>query len=135
MAKILVVEDEPDIQQLIQLTVEHKGHTTVTADNGEVAVEVALKERPDLIIMDVNLPRLDGYEACRRIRAQAVLAKTQVVFLSVRGADREIRAGFSAGATEYLVKPFAPDVLLKTLTSILERPKEEQALRPAPGAS
>src|SRR3990172_405691 len=121
MAKILIAEDEPDTQMLVKLTVEHAGHICLTADDGQAAVEQAQKDRPDLIILDVNMPRLNGFDACRRIRADPLLAGVPVVFLSVRGALQEVAAGFDAGATEYLVKPFAPAQLLRVVSEVLAK--------------
>lgn len=119
MPKILVVDDEPDILNLIVIALSHAGYVLVTAEDGLAAITVARQEMPDLILMDVKMPKLNGYEACRRIKAEVALQHIPVMFLSVRGADDEIQIGFEAGAAEYLVKPFAPDELLRRVASVL----------------
>ena len=123
MAKILIAEDEPDIRNLITLTLRHAGHEVATADDGQAAYEQAREVAPALIILDVKMPRLNGYEACKRIKADPALKDVPVVFLTVRGADREVQEGFEAGAAEYLVKPFAPAELIQCVARLLAPPK------------
>jgi two-component system, OmpR family, alkaline phosphatase synthesis response regulator PhoP len=120
MAKILVADDEPDIQTFLILALEHVGHEVLSAEDGEEAIGLALRETPDLILMDVRMPVMDGYEACRRIRAIPSLQHVPVVLLSVRGADA-VQRGLDAGATEYVVKPFALEKLLERVSEILAR--------------
>jgi CheY-like chemotaxis protein len=121
MAKILVAEDERDIRDLIQFTLEFAGHQVVTAANGEEAVHVAQREVPELILSDVRMPRLSGYEACKLIKADPATAHIPVVFLSAKGQDAEVQSGLDAGAAEYLLKPFAPDQLMAKVAEILAR--------------
>jgi CheY-like chemotaxis protein len=121
MAKILVAEDERDIRDLIAFTLQYAGHKVVTAVNGEEEVELALKEIPDLILSDVRMPKMSGYDACRRIKADPKIQHIPVVFLTARGQDQEIKDGLAAGGTEYLLKPFAPDQLIKKVTELLEQ--------------
>jgi len=121
MAKILVAEDERDIRDLIQFTLEFAGHQVVTAANGEEAVQVAQREVPELILSDVRMPRLSGYEACKLIKADPATAHIPVVFLSAKGQDAEVQSGLDAGAAEYLLKPFAPDQLMAKVAEILAR--------------
>jgi CheY-like chemotaxis protein len=118
MAKILVADDEPDNQTFLILALEHVGYEVISAEDGEQAVEVALRERPDLILMDVRMPNLDGYEACRRIRALPSLRDVPLILLSVRG-DEAVRKGYEAGATDYVVKPFALERLLERVAQLL----------------
>jgi len=118
MAKILVAEDEPDIQTLLILALEHVGHEVLRAEDGEEAVALAVKENPALILMDVRMPVLNGYEACKRIRAEPRLQEVPLILLSVRGADAT-REGYDAGATEYIVKPFALETLLRRVSELL----------------
>jgi CheY-like chemotaxis protein len=120
MAKILVADDEPDNQTFLILALEHVGHEVVSAEDGEEAIRLALSEAPDLILMDVRMPNLDGYEACQRIRATPALQHVPVVLLSVRGSEA-VQRGYAAGATEYVVKPFALEKLLERVTEILAR--------------
>jgi DNA-binding response OmpR family regulator len=118
MAKILIAEDEPDIQTLLILALEHAGHEVVMAEDGEEAVRLAMKEDPELILMDVRMPNLNGYEACKRIRAEANLQHVPVMLLSVRGSEA-MRLGREAGATDYMVKPFALENLMRRITELL----------------
>jgi CheY-like chemotaxis protein len=121
MAKILVAEDEPDIRDLIAFTLRFAGHDVVTVGNGAEALEAAPQEQPDLILMDVRMPRMTGYEACQRMKADPAVQHIPVVFLSAKGQDAEIRTGMEAGASEYLLKPFAPNELADHVTDLLER--------------
>lgn len=123
MAKILVAEDERDIRDLIAFTLRFAGHEVVTAVNGEEAYQLALKEVPDLILSDVRMPKMTGYEACKLIKAEPTLQHIPIVFLSAKGQELEVQTGLSAGADEYLLKPFAPDQLTKKVTEILGRAK------------
>lgn len=119
MAKILVAEDERDIRDLIGFTLRFAGHEVVTASNGEEALQAALLEIPDLILMDVRMPRMTGYEACQKMKAEATIQHIPVVFLSAKGQESEIRSGLEAGADEYLLKPFAPDELTQRVRELL----------------
>jgi CheY-like chemotaxis protein len=119
MAKILVAEDERDIRDLIGFTLRFAGFEVVAVSNGEEAVEAARIEIPDLILMDVRMPRMTGYEACEKIKLDPVTQNIPVVFLSAKGQESEIRTGLAAGATEYLLKPFAPDELTQRVRDLL----------------
>ncbi|MEN6409088.1 MAG: response regulator [Anaerolineaceae bacterium] len=119
MAKILIAEDERDIRDLIAFTLRFAGYEVVAASNGEEAVEMAIQEIPDLIMMDVRMPRMTGYEACEKIKQEPSLKEIPVVFLSAKGQESEIRTGLEAGATEYLLKPFAPDQLVERVRALL----------------
>ncbi|HNS63274.1 MAG TPA: response regulator [Anaerolineaceae bacterium] len=123
MAKILVAEDERDIRDLIAFTLRFAGHEVVAVGNGEEAWQSAPAEMPDLILMDVRMPRMTGYEACERIKADERIRHIPVVFLSAKGQESEIRTGLEAGATEYLLKPFAPDELTRRVAELLNRHK------------
>jgi DNA-binding response OmpR family regulator len=119
MAKILVAEDERDIRDLITFTLRFAGHEVVTANNGEEAVEKTLQEQPDLVLLDVRMPRMTGYEACRLIKAGDTTQGIPVVFLSAKGQESEVQAGLEAGAVEYILKPFSPDQLTARVKVIL----------------
>ncbi|MBL8058061.1 MAG: response regulator [Anaerolineales bacterium] len=121
MAKILVAEDERDIRDLIAFTLQFAGYTVVTANNGEEGLALARQEVPDLILSDVRMPKMTGYEMCRQIKAEPRTAHVPVVFLSAKGQDQEVQSGLAAGATEYLLKPFAPDQLLAKVAEILAK--------------
>lgn len=124
MAKILIAEDEPDIRQLIKFTLEFAGHEVIVTQNGAEALEnakaMAEKDQlPDLIIMDVRMPRMTGYEACKKIKEINKLEPVPVVFLSAKGQEAEVQTGLDAGAMAYIIKPFAPDQLTAKVAEIL----------------
>ena len=121
MAKILIAEDERDIRDLITFTLGFAGFEVVAAANGEEAVNLARQEIPDLILMDVRMPRMTGYEACAIMKADAKLKNIPVIFLSAKGQDSEIQAGLQAGAADYLLKPFAPDQLTERIQAVLAK--------------
>lgn len=125
MAKILIAEDERDIRDLIIFTLRFAGHEVVAATNGEEAYALASKEGPDLILMDVRMPRMTGYEACERIKSEETTRHIPVVFLSAKGQEAEVNAGMEAGAEEYILKPFSPDQLTEKVKSILARFSKE----------
>jgi len=119
--KILVAEDEPDIRGLIRFSLEFIGLRVVEAANGQEALDLATTEQPDLIMLDVRMPKLNGYEACQQLKEQESTRDIPVVFLSARGQETEIKYGLELGAVEYILKPFAPDQLQKRVLSLLER--------------
>lgn len=121
MAKILIAEDEPDIRELVAFTLRFAGHEVAAASNGEEAVQMAPRENPDLILMDVRMPRMTGYDACRLIKADPKLKDIPIVFLSAKGQESEIQTGLEVGAEEYLLKPFAPDQLTDRVKAILAK--------------
>jgi CheY-like chemotaxis protein len=120
MARIVIAEDEQDIRELIAFTLKYAGHEVVTGSDGIEAVELTRIERPDLVVLDVRMPKMSGYDACLRIKADPDLAHIPVVFLSAKGQELEIEQGFNSGAAAYLLKPFAPDQLVLELNKILE---------------
>jgi DNA-binding response OmpR family regulator len=121
MAKILIAEDERDIRELVSFSLQFGGFTVVQAANGAEAVEQAQKELPDLILMDVRMPKMTGYEACRQMKTMEGIREIPVVFLSAKGQESEIQTGLEVGAEEYILKPFAPDELVKQVQAVLER--------------
>ena len=124
MAKILIAEDERDIRDLITFTLQFAGYEVAAASNGEEAVKLAQQEVPDLILMDVRMPRMTGYEACAAIKAIDKLKNIPVIFLSAKGQDSEIQTGLQVGAVEYMLKPFAPDQLTQRIQTILAQHKK-----------
>jgi DNA-binding response OmpR family regulator len=119
MARIVIAEDEPDIRELVAFTLRFAGHEVTATANGEEALNQAIKIVPDIIIMDVRMPKMTGYDACRAMKKEANLKDIPVVFLSAKGQDSEIQTGLEAGAEEYLLKPFAPDQLVERVKVIL----------------
>jgi DNA-binding response OmpR family regulator len=121
MARILIAEDEPDIRELVAFTLRFAGHEVTATSNGEEALLQAAQIIPDIIIMDVRMPKMTGYDACRAMKADAALKDIPVVFLSAKGQDAEIQTGLDVGAEEYLLKPFAPDQLSQRVKAILAK--------------
>jgi len=122
MAHILIAEDERDIRELIIITLSLMGghQVTPTAD-GEEAVRLAQEVMPDLILLDMRMPKMDGLQACRALKALPEVKSIPVVILSGRGLDDEVQAGLDSGAVSYIVKPFAPDELLAEINNLLAR--------------
>ena len=120
MANILIAEDERDIRDLIQFTLMFAGHKITAASNGAEALELATKVKPDLIMMDVRMPKMTGYEACREMKKIDDLKKVPVIFLSAKGQDEEKQIGIDAGAVAYILKPFSPDELTRQIADILK---------------
>ncbi|PHR11529.1 MAG: DNA-binding response regulator [Aequorivita sp.] len=123
---ILLVDDEPDILEIIRYNLTSEGYTVETAENGLEAIEQAKNVRPQLIIMDVMMPKMDGIEACEKIRNIPELSETVITFLTARGEDYSQMAGFEAGADDYITKPIKPKVLVSKVKALLRRFKEEE---------
>ena len=121
MPKILVAEDERDIRELIGFTLRYAGLEVILTSNGVEAVKSAAEEQPDLIMLDVRMPKMTGYEACRALKDDPETSDIPIVFLSAKGQEVEIEEGLASGALEYIVKPFAPDELATQVKAILRR--------------
>src|SRR2546429_5929653 len=116
--KILIIEDEANIVQLIRLYLEQAGYTVLAASDGAAGLELHAREHPDLVILDLMLPALDGMEVCRRIRAWA---NTPILMLTARQGEEDRIAGLEMGADDYLVKPFSPREVVSRVKAILRR--------------
>lgn len=121
MAKILIAEDEKDIRDLVSFTLQFAGHEVLSTTNGEEAYQAAQKELPDLILLDVRMPRMNGYEVCKLIKSNNSTQHIPVVFLSAKGQESEVETGLEAGAEEYILKPFSPDQLTDQVTGVLAK--------------
>lgn len=120
--KIIVADDEPDVLFMTAFSLRTVGgFEVIEARNGLEAVEKAQQERPDLIILDIKMPRMNGYEACRRLREIESLRDVPIVFLSAKGQRQEVEEGLRLGAADYILKPFAPEELISKVRSILSR--------------
>jgi two-component system alkaline phosphatase synthesis response regulator PhoP len=120
-SKILLVDDEVDILEFISYNLEKEGYKVFTAQNGAEAIKVAEKTLPDLIILDVMMPEMDGIAACEEIRRIPALQHTIIAFLTARGEDYSQIAGFEAGADDYITKPIRPKVLVSRVKALLKR--------------
>lgn len=118
---ILVAEDERDIRELIVFTLQIAGFNVVEVPNGEEAVKKAPEVKPDLILMDVRMPKMTGFEACKALKQKEETKDIPVIFLSAKGQETEISTGLELGAEEYFLKPFAPDDLIKRVNKILTK--------------
>ncbi|MBT8259456.1 MAG: response regulator transcription factor [Bacteroidia bacterium] len=125
--KILLVDDEPDILEIVGFNLSNEGYNVITAENGLEGIKKARKEKPNLIILDVMMPEMDGIEACERIRAIPDLQDSIVTFLTARGEDYSQIAGFEAGADDYITKPIKPKVLVSKVKALLRRLKYEDS--------
>jgi len=119
MATVLIVDDEPPIVELVRFTLEDEHVRVIEANDGLEALAVARAERPDLIFLDVQLPRLNGFEVCRRLRLEPRLGGTKIVMLTAAGQAQDVVRGRAAGADLYLTKPFSPLRLLTLVSSLL----------------
>lgn len=126
--KILLVDDEPDILEIVGYNLGAEGYEIITAENGMVALTMAKKHKPHLIILDVMMPEMDGIEACEKLRAMPELSETIIAFLTARGEDYSQMAGFDAGADDYITKPIKPKVLVSKVKALLRRFKESDEL-------
>ena len=124
---ILLVDDEPDILEIISYNLKAEGYKVKTASSGREGVEKAKKVRPDLILLDVMMPEMDGIEACEQIRNTPGLEHTIIAFLTARGEDYSQIAGFEVGADDYIAKPVKPKVLTSRLKALLRRRPLEPA--------
>ena len=123
MAKILIVDDEAKIRMIIKEYAEFEGYETAEAEDGMEAVEMVKKDDYDIIIMDIMMPRLDGYSACKEIQK---IKKIPVIMLSARGEEYDKLFGFEIGIDDYMVKPFSPKELMARIRAVLNRAKASQ---------
>ena len=119
--KILVVDDEPDILEFLSYNLEKEGFLVETAENGKQALEKAKKNQPDIVLLDVMMPEMDGIEACRTMREMPQFEHTIIAFLTARTEDYSQIAGFETGADDYISKPIKPRVLVSRLRALLRR--------------
>jgi two-component system, OmpR family, alkaline phosphatase synthesis response regulator PhoP len=119
MSHILVAEDEPHILILIQRKLENAGHTVVSTGNGNEALEIALRDRPDLLLLDVMLPGREGLEICQEVKTTLGEDAPPVILISARGQQMDVEAGVDAGADDYIIKPFSPRLLLERVEAAL----------------
>jgi len=119
--KVLLVEDEADIRKVAQISLQFRGGWEVTlAADGEECLRMATTDRPDLILLDCMMPKMDGYETCRRLKGDSSLREIPVIFLTAKSQESEVRKGLALGAIGYLIKPFNPMSLAAEIREILE---------------
>lgn len=124
--KILLADDEPDVLEFLSYNLKKEGYQILKAKNGRDALEIARKEIPQLVILDVMMPEMDGMEACREIRNLAEMQNSIIVFLTARNEDYSQIAGFEAGADDYIAKPIKPKILTSRVKALLRRYKADE---------
>jgi DNA-binding response OmpR family regulator len=123
--RILVADDDPDLLELLRLNLEAEGHTVAVACDGTEALEMAMQVRPDLLVLDVMMPGLDGLEVTRKLRERPETAGLPIVLLTARGSNPEILEGWQSGADYYITKPFELEHLLYFIELMQEKAKRE----------
>ena len=119
--KILVVDDEPSIVRLMEFILARQGHEMLVAVNGEEALQKVRSEQPDLVLLDIMMPRIDGYEVARTLRADAETAGMPIIMLSAKAQEEDIQKGIDVGVNEYITKPFSPEHLVHVVADYLQR--------------
>lgn len=125
--KILVVEDEKDILELIAFNLECSGYTVFKASNGEDGLQLANAEMPDLILLDIMMPGIDGFDVCRSLKQEQKTRKIPIIMLTARGEDTDIVSGLELGAEDYVTKPFSPKILVARIRTVLRRSNDTTA--------
>lgn len=123
--KILVIEDEEDIQELIRYNLSREGYRVASALSGEEGLRVAIREKPDLVVLDLMLPGIDGIEVCRRLKADHLTRHIPVVMVTAKGEEADVVTGLELGADDYLTKPFSPKILTARIRAVIRRRDQE----------
>lgn len=129
--RILVIDDEPDVLLLCRVNLEFEGHEVLEAADGEEGYQMALREKPDLVVLDVMLPQRDGFQVLQRLSDQAATRDIPVVMLTAKAQEDDQMRGWLAGASGYVVKPFSPVALTDAVRTVLSMSEEERAARRA----
>ena len=127
--KILVVDDEIYIVHILDFSLGMEGYEVLTALDGEQALEKARAEKPDLIVLDIMMPKLDGYETCKRLKADPDTKDVPVILLSAKGRNVDQKVGFEVGADDYITKPFSPRKLVERINAILGHGSSQQRMQ------
>ena len=124
MAKtVLIVDDEPSIVVPLQFLMEQNGYQTIVAQSGEEALEAISKEEPDLVLLDIMLPGIDGFEVCEIVRLKPEWRHIRIIFLTAKGRDVDIAKGLVLGADDYITKPFSNQQIIDAVTKLLNKPE------------
>jgi len=127
--RILVVDDEIYIVHILDFSLGMEGYEVLTALDGEQALEKARTEKPDLIVLDIMMPKLDGYETCKRLKADPETKDLPVILLSAKGRNVDQKVGFEVGADDYITKPFSPRKLVERINAILGHGTSQQRMQ------
>lgn len=125
--KILVVDDEQHILELVRFNLEKEGYQVITAPDGQLALNLVIQEKPDLIVLDLMLPEVDGFEVCRMVQKNDEISETPIIMLTARGEEIDKILGLEIGADDYMTKPFSPRELLARVKAMLRRAAKKQA--------
>jgi two-component system, OmpR family, alkaline phosphatase synthesis response regulator PhoP len=124
--KVLVVDDEIYIVHILDFSLGMEGYEVITALDGEQALERMKAEKPDLVVLDIMMPKLDGYEVCKAIKSNPTTKQTPVILLSAKGRNVDQKLGFDVGADDYITKPFSPRKLVERINQLLGQPVSER---------
>jgi len=119
--RVVIADDDPDIRRLVQITVSNAGCDVTVASDGEQALELIRASPPDLVILDVLMPRMDGWEVARELKADPLTQGIPIMFLTSRGQEHDVLEGFNSGAADYMVKPFSPRELQVRVRAVLSK--------------
>lgn len=119
--KVLVVDDEEYIQHILNFSFGAEGYEVITAADGEEGIKIAKTEKPDIIVLDIMMPKMDGYEACKKLKADPSTKAIPVILLTAKGREVDRKLGSQAGADDYVVKPFSPGRLIERVEGIMKR--------------
>jgi CheY-like chemotaxis protein len=126
--KILVVDDEPTIVRLMEFILARQGHEMIVAVNGEEALQKIRAQQPDLVLLDIMMPRIDGYEVAHQLRSDPATASLPIIMLSAKAQEEDIRKGIEVGVDKYITKPFSPEHLVHVVADYLQRVKKSDFL-------
>ena len=130
MARILIADDDPDIRQLVVYSLADEGHEVATAKNGREAVDHVAESPPDLMVLDIMMPEMDGYGVMRELNERGVRDSLKILVLTAKGSERDFKEGYDLGADRYQTKPFDPEELVQTVRELLDAsPQELEAKR------
>jgi DNA-binding response OmpR family regulator len=121
VSRVLVVDDDADIRELVTFKLQQAGDTVEAAPDGQLGLDAALANTPDLILLDLMMPKLSGIEVCRLLRDNDATADTPVILFTAKAQEADVQRGFSAGADDYIVKPFSPRELITRVQAVLAR--------------
>jgi DNA-binding response OmpR family regulator len=119
--KVVIADDDPDIRRLVQITVSNAGCDVTVASDGEQALQLVREGHPDLVILDVLMPRMDGWEVAKELKSDVATAAIPIMFLTSRGQEHDVLEGFNSGAADYMVKPFSPRELQVRVRAVLAK--------------
>ena len=118
--RVLVVDDEEDIVKLVKMYLEHHRYEVITANNGQEGLEKAKTKKPDLIVLDLMLPKMNGYKVCGLLKKDTRYAKTPIILFTAKAQEKDVKLGEEVGADTYLIKPFEPEILLAKIEELLK---------------